>query len=474
MSSLAPNLIDSLNAFDEYRGAGRFYRLKSSDGQDALALDRVLTRSSIDPTRMYVQAVVSNTNPDDVGDILQPRGFDLSRYELNPVWLWEHGLDPAIPLPIASAEGPDGRLDLQISETEVTAGSYFSQSYPAAVQIFQLIDEGIIRSVSVREKPLVTPRQVLKSGQWVNIVDRCLLEEISWCRMGVNMTAVRKCLDRNRLDGRPILEPIFKSLSACVPRQSKPGIGWKSKMRMPNDMDDDGETKDVTAAEQAKLSAKKSADADGKEKDAETKPADEVATGDADGPTPEPESMDPSQRPLGSQILKSMHQGIKDVCKAAESCTGPMLEHEGVKKDATDMCGELRSHLKSLEGSHAKHYPKMKSDLKSDDMDDEGGDDEGGDDSAMKSFLALSVSHQRSVGGVTYRLKSLLSEANITPDQKRIINSDVKFLERLESESESLHKSQLKSKSANSEPELTAEQLKEAEELMAKLSPAKS
>lgn len=398
------------------RGIGFQRRLKGLDGEylKGTVIDNPSTEiSNIDLNRMCASAVISTATLDRVGDVLVPEGCELTDYEKNPVVLWSHGLEMGIPFPVGTARDPiSNELSVQIKSDSVTSWCFFSQSYAPAVQIFGLIDEKIIRATSVRETP-INASQRFKDGQTILYVPKWGLEEWSWCAVGVNPDAVRKCLDRNRIDGKQIVEPIYKALVPLAAKLKKPGKGFDMaglKASNPNDlMQSDKSTKaeDETPQDEGGSSgdAKNTDDTGG-----------EVAPEAEAGGEP-PKDVDPKDAPYGKQLIDSTHDGIKSICKCLNEGVGDQLEHEGVKSDLADVNDSLKSMMAGLQASHAKHYPRFKCNLKSDDMDE--GDS--ADEDEMKSFLAGSVLHRSSLAGMRHELKRLGDATNLNTAQKSLL-----------------------------------------------------
>jgi hypothetical protein len=458
------------------RTAGWLYSIKAEGiSPNSLMLDHVdSVPPYVDQQKMSVRARISNAAIDRVGDVLVPRGCQVENYRLNPVVLWNHGLDPSLTKPLGMSEDEDGNLSIEITDDDVFATCFFSQKDADAAQFFSLIAEKIIRATSVRETPVEGfSKDVWRNGQRVKQVGRWDLEEWSFCSVGVNPEAIAKCLSRNRLDGRRISEPIYKSLSAVAPKPQKPGIGFDlketpmvEKLRMPNDMDDDGEEKDVT-----KMNGPTD---DNDKKDPGEVPADQARGTDVEddsdddedttqiAPEPEP-GGDPSKQPYGSQVIKCLHGALKSACKATNECLGPQLEHQGVKDDVGAVNDVMKGQMKALEGSHLKHYPAMKCDLKSDDMDgdddEESGEDSTGD-SDMKAFLAGATGRQHQIFGVAHRLKELSKSKSLTVAERRMLKSDIEHLDWLmdqaKSQAKAIAKAARKKPSTNEAQRLKA------------------
>ena len=326
----------------------------------------------VDRKAMSARAIISTSSVDRVGDILLPTGCDLKFYAKNPVVLWGHGLE-GIVLPIGTSRSPDGKLAIEIGE-DIYATCWFSQKSLEASQIFELVDEGIVRATSVRETPVKFKTQY-KDGRAVQVVSEWQLEEWSWCAIGVNPDAVGKTLNRNRLGGKPIVQSIWKSLSAVMPPRKVTGIGLTRETQM-KENDDEDEDRD----------------------DSET-PADE---GDESA----------TQAPFGSGMISGYHKALCEANKKAESGMGAM-EHPGATAAMRAALDCVKDVMTGLKGSHSEHYPNFAT-------KDEDGEGDEESSSEMKAWLAKGV-HENTLKGFAVSLKSIRSQRNLTPSQRVLL-----------------------------------------------------
>lgn len=384
---------------------------------DGIAYDSASeTPPYVDLTKMSARAVISDATSDRVGDVLLPIGIQLDDYRRNPVVFWDHGLQDGFQLPIGRCEDDNGNLTIQITDDEVIATTYFSQSNANAIQIFDLIVEKIIRATSVRETALKA-KQLFRGGKQINFVSEWTLEELSWTGLPVNPSAIAKSriekyLTKNRVDGKQIHPSIMKSLNAICPKPKKTGIGSEFKMADGKDKKDEDAPDDSQNGKGTTGSAEASeVEAGGGEPNDTT-----------DAGNPSPVDCAPEDMPYGKQVADATHSGLKSVAGMLTSSLTPKLEHEGVKSDLGDVNDQVKSLMTQVQGIHAKHYPQFKCDMKSDDEGEEGeeGDDEDSD-SAMKSFLARHNPSNLEVTGTAARLKSMSKETNLTPSQRKIL-----------------------------------------------------
>jgi hypothetical protein len=374
-------------------GSACHYKLSPSG--TSLAMD-LPGQPQIDRNTMSATAVISTATIDRVGDVLIPRGCRLENYEKNPVVMWAHGLE-GIAQPIGTSRDADGKLAVTVSDDEVRATSWFSQKSLAAAQIFELIDEGIVRATSVRETPIKSRIQRDPVAGDILVVEEWDLEEWSWCAVGVNPDAVAKALHRNQLGGQPIIPSILKSLTAVAPFYKRFGIGLSTEKAMtdPSQTDDD---------------------------DMDSPVEESPVESDTDDPNSE-------SQPYGSTVVSAVHSSLTAACQNIEDAMGP-LENPTVKEGLNAILGALQEQIAALEGLHESSYPDQTA-LKSD------GDSGDQDDDAMKAFLASGRIASLQVLGLGARLKGLVGARNLTQDQRRTLNGVSRQLARLVSQSKS-------------------------------------
>ena len=376
------------------RRPGCHYKLAPSGRSLAIEFSG---QPDIDRKAMSARAVISTATIDRVGDLLIPRGCHLENYSKNPVVMWAHGLE-GIGQPIGTSRDANGQVAVTVSDDDVQATSWFSQSSLEAAQIFELIDEGIVRATSVRETPIKSRLRHDPIEGDVLIVEEWDLEEWSWCAIGVNPDAVAKTLHRNRLGGQPITPSIMKSLAAVATPFKRLGIGISTEKRMTDSIQpvDDDDT------------------------DAEID----------DSPVASDENDDGTgNQPYGSTVVSSVHASLIAACHNIEDAMGP-LENPAVKDGLSDILASLQEQLAALEGIHASNYPDQPV-LKAD--EDAGGQD----DDAMKAFLASGRIASLQVLGLGSRLKGMVGARNLTADQRRTLNGVARQMARLVSQSKS-------------------------------------
>jgi hypothetical protein len=384
----------------------------------------------VDRAAMSARAIISTATEDRVGDILNPRGCLLKNYAKNPVVLWGHGLE-GITTPIGTSCDPDDNLAIEIQDDFVLATCYFSQKSLEAAQIFELIDEGIVRATSVRE----TPKSFKKSyvnGSPVNLVDKWDLEEWSWCSIGVNPDAVAKAMN-SRIDGRRLVPSIMKSLNAVMPAKRVTGKGMDSTMKTDKDPDNDGDD-DTSAATDT----------------------------DHDGGTGTP---DVANNPYGAQMIAAYHAALSQANKKAESGMGAM-EHPEATPAMRSALDAVKDAMTALRGAHASCYPKsVLKDMESDDGSDDESDSA---DSEMKAWL-LKGCNSLTLQGASRTLKSFVRSPNLTTSQRQLLSELADGFSRWNSQAKSLRAMQQSTEKSKPTTELTAEQQAAIDAAFAKL-----
>lgn len=178
-----------------------------------------LVSPQVDVKEMSATVTISTSRRDRQRERILADGLDIEQYKRNPVVLWEHGLDSAIPLPIGKSKSPSGDIAIRKSGDAWEATCWFSQTSPMAYQVFGLVAEDIVKAASIQALPYpasVTREVDPEDGLPNVVIGRAELVEWSWGRMGINPDAVRKCLDRGRIGEHNILPALIKSLSAMA------------------------------------------------------------------------------------------------------------------------------------------------------------------------------------------------------------------------------------------------------------------
>lgn len=162
--------------------AGPTQRGAPAPGPGALHLRTVNVRAVREDAR-EVDYVASTESVDSHDEILR-QNWIFTRYERNPVILWSHNNDWAVPgLPIGRA-AKFGVVDKQLLITPK-----FSEKNPFARIVFDMIVEDMLRAGSVGFRPHKVSRETIDGVERV-ICDQNELYEFSICPMGSNADAL--------------------------------------------------------------------------------------------------------------------------------------------------------------------------------------------------------------------------------------------------------------------------------------------
>lgn len=373
----------SADLFARLPSPGRLYKISERGG---LALDRI-GEPSVDVKKMAASVVVCTAHVDRDDEIILPSGVLMKDYAGNPVVLWRHGLDALITQPIAHCEHPDGKLALSIAKSadgieEMTGTSYFSNKHQISEQTFGLIEDKIIRAASIHVEPDYSKAKVdMVGGRRVTVFPVSSMVEWSWCDIGANPEAVRKTLDRNRLAGKQICEPLLKMLTPWAAPVVKSGRGWTAP-----------------------------------KKKAAAPMNDEVID---DVPEDEPVDTQAGDMPLGAQVLSAVKMSLSDLSAHVEGAMSP-LENQPVKDYLGKLCELLKTTVTEVDGLYGEQYP--------DGDAPEGAGDEPAEPDAVKSWCAAATNNRFQLSGQAVRLKSLSIAKNLTEDQRKLIRGVLKGL----------------------------------------------
>ena len=113
------------------------------------------TKPAIDRTAMTARVVISTEAIDHSGDRVHTAGVRLGTHEKNPVVLFDHGQN-GYRLPVGRAASDEGVYTVRADPERgfVESVTHFSKTLRLAEEIFQLIDEDILRGVSIGYLPL--------------------------------------------------------------------------------------------------------------------------------------------------------------------------------------------------------------------------------------------------------------------------------------------------------------------------------
>jgi hypothetical protein len=191
-------------------GVSSYEYIRGPQLRQSAPLTKIIA-DGIDGRSMSFAAVISSRDRDRTGDILEPRGCDLSAFHLNSLWFFEHDYKS---IPIGSSHDSSGELYVAIEPDVVVARCFMHQrgaGAKMAAEVFELVAEGVYRGVSVGFSPDENHAKALRGGgihfgSWQ-------LNEVSITAMPANASAIiiRKMLDRGRITTpslRRVLEPL--------------------------------------------------------------------------------------------------------------------------------------------------------------------------------------------------------------------------------------------------------------------------
>jgi len=384
-------------------------------GASVEALDAPLGKVDLDRGKMSASAIFCTENRDRQGDVIRVGGIYTGNHQKNPVVMLDHGQKQFWTEPIGVTRDPDGNYTVVIDEEmgEATQTTYFSQRLKPAVQIFGLIDEGVIGGNSIGFRPIDVrrlppdPQLNYPGGKFINTSD---LLEVTWCAVPVNPECVTIVLDRGRVGGEE-LEPMVKSmlLPYALPHKVwSPGADLGKKAMSALDDTAGGalrpepETRIRKGAKPMKRKAVSPGHGEG-EIDEETgrddglnkkvKALDDGASGSGEGEVSEEtghegllgkvksetdleggvghgegeitEEVGPDEglnedvkaEPLGATTMRQLHHDLHQLHKAYSKDIH-LIEHPQTSKHLRGFLDGVHAHIGKMEEHFAQHYPE--------------------------------------------------------------------------------------------------------------------
>lgn len=158
------------------------------------SLTRAMTIRAIRENTREVEFVCSNETVDSYGTKLSQAGWDLSRFDLNPVVLFCHR---SRDLPVGQAT----RIAVENGELVATVKIASVEANPLAENVWQSIIERTLRGISVGFDPLEYhfERETPTSSE-ILVFDRMLLIELSIAPLPSNPDALAKLRERAMAD----------------------------------------------------------------------------------------------------------------------------------------------------------------------------------------------------------------------------------------------------------------------------------
>ena len=109
--------------------------------QHATLIRAATTAASVDVARRYAEFVASTEAVDSHGTIVR-QNWILDRYRKNPIVLWNHCTDD-----------PIGTAEMRLEDGKLIAGVTIAKGTEDADEVWTLIEQGVLRAVSVGFRP---------------------------------------------------------------------------------------------------------------------------------------------------------------------------------------------------------------------------------------------------------------------------------------------------------------------------------
>lgn len=206
----------------------------------------ILSLPTIDSGTLSVLMRISTDCVDRERMVVNQDGLDFTNYISNPVVLYGHG-EQGIVLPVAISEDEDGNCTVTRKDDGTYARAFHKSMDKMSMQIFDAVSCGLLRASSIGLTPVTISVRYDSQGRKVPVVDEAIVNEWSYCAVGVNQEthivkslasspysresvieafalqseAVLRILDSGTLDGSGILPVIRRSLMAIAPQAPK-------------------------------------------------------------------------------------------------------------------------------------------------------------------------------------------------------------------------------------------------------------
>jgi hypothetical protein len=302
--------------------------LRAGSLEKQALVDAAAHETSIDEAGRSATFIISTPTPDRSEDVVNPAGVRLGNYRKNPVVFFDHGFS-GIHVPIGKCEDETGNLALAVTHDGIEATCFFADSTEGE-QIFDLVKQGVLRCASINMTPLAYQIRAEGSGgrPGMQIDEWELLE---WSIVGIpdNPEAVRKVLAGGRLAGKPICDPILKSLRSLTPRlqPGAPGLGEGIFK-----MGDEGDSDSGMEMSLSETTVSGNPDA--------------TLNEDDDGAV---------IKPPGAKAIEECHAHLKSAHSVLDRHAG-MVEQPAVKKCLEKARDEIKDSMGDLRECYAKEY----------------------------------------------------------------------------------------------------------------------
>lgn len=418
------------------RKPGALYRLPKLQG----AVMDVMAVSELDKSAVSATAIISTPTPDRSEDVVRQLGISLANYKNNPVVYYDHGF-AHIQTPIGKSEDEDGKITVKLKESGSQATCFFSQRMWEAMQIYELIDEGIVRCASIHIIPTKAKNRA-QSDRFRSGLDIEESELLEWSWVGIpdNPEAVRKVLDRGKLADHGIPAALAKSLSqyAAQPKGLVQGMSIDaiSKAAPPPFKKKGDEDSDKKLTAKAPPSDEPTSEQPDEETPVDSDDTEATAeTPEATAETPPPNTQpagDASQKP-GAVLLRGVHQAISDFTSQLQSQIATQ-ENNAVVSYITNTVAVLGGIAQECQEAYRAAYGMDMQSPQQQQMQPAGALPENEDDPFAKSLrLGTRPSEQSrlAVKGIVSRLKRIADDAAMPRDVRDQLSQSAGVLSRL-------------------------------------------
>lgn len=387
---IQPATIDDLmKAVSEERALGQIYALRKRQG-GGLFMD-ALSAPSWDQHALTVRMTISTEDPDRQGHVIIQKGITKDNYALNPIVLWDHGDEYAIP--VATSMDKSGKLHVETDGVTTWAVAHHEASDKMSMQLFDAVVCGLLRASSIGVQPLHAGKAYHPDGSELLIVDASDMFEWSYTAVGVQPKAVLRSLRaiknesfleawalqcdaahailaRGTLDGRPILDPLRKAISSILTPAGNIALGHNPAEPLKDQKEK--QMKTLTNLQIRKLSRTQllkslatpsefdEATLKAMQEEALIKSEMEPENTPASGEAPPPEVVEEvtDETPLGAKVTAAAHDGLLQLIGQIESSMGP-VENPSIKEALTEQVNMLRDCVTAFEGIYGSSYPEL-------------------------------------------------------------------------------------------------------------------
>jgi hypothetical protein len=365
----------------------------------------LLSQPAVDQLAMSVRMRISTDVVDRDKMAVRQNGIKLDYYVNNPVVLFGHGVE-GISIPVAMSEDEDGNCTVFRADDGTYAKAFHKPADKVSSQMFDAIASGLLRAASVGITPLSVSVSYDSDGNKIPIIDECMLNEWSYCAIGVNQEAVCKStkskpnrrviealamqsdaaariLGRGKLDGSVIVPELKKSLSLLLPRSATTkGFDFAEGKQVLKSLSA-AAVKAMTGRQLMKACLEKDMYDCGSQKllkeaagfgdmPEETKPLESTesteATADSAATEPAKEEEKPEEKTDDAPASGDQPQGAKIVTAMYDNLVGVVdtVEEEMKACENKELCAEvnveidkLKECLTAIQGIFSKAYPEQ-------------------------------------------------------------------------------------------------------------------